>query len=566
MEAKSAPPAPLAEPSPSEAVVVEAELPSHATDSRGDGPAHLPTNAEPQPAHNLYRAQQALQGGIFVPPTEHPPLRLANIRLVGSTNVRPGFLQKLCGPYLSQASPLQRLLHSDSARMHFSDPDTPKTLREIVTLSASLADDLQRLDLFKEIDVSFMPTPIDDLAPSGSRIPSALEDVDVVMQLRENPRFWLKSSSDVGNGEGSVSLQGRIRNLFGGGERLEGSYEVGTRTKTALQLNLTAPIEASPDHAFGLSIFSTERDKSYYASHYESLTGLKASVSTANGRRGVTHDLSWECVWRRLGRLGANASMSIRKARGDDVKSALVHSFQRDTRDLSFLGTEGSLVKSTTELASGWLGGERDHLRWEGEASISRSLASTWLSSRRSWPAWLQSEAAGFSFGGRAGLITSLPRPDSPLNGGLHTSDLFQLGGPTSLRMFAANSLGPKDGPDSLGGTAFWSLGTSLYAPIPKKEHWPLKIHTFFNAGQLAAPPSSLGPESSPSTSQWKRDLQDAAKDVLLRPSSSAGVGLLYTQGPLRLELNAGMPLTAVRGDGVRKGLQVGIGIDFLGG
>ena len=39
---------------------------------------------------------------------------------------------------------------------------------------------------------------------------------------------------------------------------------------------------------------------------------------------------------------------------------------------------------------------------------------------------------------------------------------------------------------DSLGGDAFWALGLSLFSPIPKKEHWPVKLHGFFNAGQLS--------------------------------------------------------------------------------
>lgn len=59
----------------------------------------------------------------------------------------------------------------------------------------------------------------------------------MLLQLRESPRLFLKSSTDVGNGEGSVSVQGRIRNLFGGAEKLEGSYEMGTRTRGAMNVS-----------------------------------------------------------------------------------------------------------------------------------------------------------------------------------------------------------------------------------------------------------------------------------------------------------------------------------------
>jgi hypothetical protein len=42
------------------------------------------------------------------------------------------------------------------------------------------------------------------------------------------------------------------------------------------------------------------------------------------------------------------------------------------------------------------------------------------------------------------------------------------------------------------------------------------------------------------------------------------GIGVLFQQGPLRVELNFGLPLLARIGDGVRKGFQFGVGLDFL--
>mgnify|MGYP006948644943 FL=1 len=42
------------------------------------------------------------------------------------------------------------------------------------------------------------------------------------------------------------------------------------------------------------------------------------------------------------------------------------------------------------------------------------------------------------------------------------------------------------------------------------------------------------------------------------------GLGLLFQQGPVRLELNFGLPVLARRSDGTRKGLQFGIGLEFL--
>lgn len=61
--------------------------------------------------------------------------------------------------------------------------------------------------------------------------------MDVIFKVREKSRVFLKSSTDVGNGEGSASVQGRLRNIFGGAETLEGSATFGTRTKQALHVS-----------------------------------------------------------------------------------------------------------------------------------------------------------------------------------------------------------------------------------------------------------------------------------------------------------------------------------------
>ena len=38
---------------------------------------------------------------------------------------------------------------------------------------------------------------------------------------------------------------------------------------------------------------------------------------------------------------------------------------------------------------------------------------------------------------------------------------------------------------DSLGGDVYWAAGLSLISDIPKKPHWPVKLHGFVNAGRL---------------------------------------------------------------------------------
>ena len=81
-------------------------------------------------------------------------------------------------------------------------------------------------------------------------------------------------------------------------------------------------------------------------------------------------------------------------------------------------------------------------------------------------------------------------------------SDRFQLGGPTSVRSFRTNGLGPRDrgraffispspsllshiADDSIGGQLYYSVGISAISDLPRKPQWPVKLHAWANAGRL---------------------------------------------------------------------------------
>ena len=63
---------------------------------------------------------------------------------------------------------------------------------------------------------------------------------------------------------------------------------------------------------------------------------------------------------------------SIREAAGPSIKSALSHTFMRDSRDDALLGTKGSYVKLSHELAG--LGGDANFYKAEGAAQLARRL------------------------------------------------------------------------------------------------------------------------------------------------------------------------------------------------
>lgn len=125
------------------------------------------------------------------------------------------------------------------------------------------------------------------------------------------------------------------------------------------------------------------------------------------------------------------------------------------------------------------------------------------------------------------------------------------LGGPNSVRGWKVGGLGLTDRVDSLGGELAYGVGTSLILPIPKKEHWPLKIHSFVNAGKVVRYDSD-------------RTFADNIAKMFTNPSLSVGLGLMYRLEPLRVEVNFSMPLIARKGERLARGLSVGVGIEFL--
>lgn len=136
------------------------------------------------------------------------------------------------------------------------------------------------------------------------------------------------------------------------------------------------------------------------------------------------HEFAYDAALRNLGDIGPTGSMSIRNAAGPSVKSALSHTMVRDTRDDPFIATSGSYLRLMQEYAG--LGGDVNFVKTEGETKISRALG----------------EDSGFSMSWalRAGALLPLGEKAES-----HFLDRFHMGGPTSVRMFTMNGLGPKD-------------------------------------------------------------------------------------------------------------------------
>lgn len=298
------------------------------------------------------------------------------------------------------------------------------------------------------------------------------------------------------------------------------------------QLQLDAPVAASATTRAALSVYSAQRDLSYYASCQESTAGLQAKLSTLSPYGA--HELAYDAVLRQIGSLAPSASISVREAAGQSVKSAVSHTFVRDSRDDPFVPTRGAYARLRQELAG--FGGDASFLKSETEGSVSREVGAGWVVS-----AGLRTGVL-FPFGDRPSLF----------------ADRFQLGGPTSVRLFRPNSMGPRDNGDFLGADLSWSAGLSLVTPLPFRPEWPVKSHVFVNAGRLGS-----WAERAEGSGEGG-GVGGALKKMVTEPSVTVGWGLMYRHSLVRVEANVGVPVAAGAQEGAIKGLQFGLGFSFL--
>lgn len=420
----------------------------------------------------------------------------------------------------------------------------------------------------------FHPEPLVRLSDARSSDQNAAgTDLDIAISVREKSRLIFKAGTDVGNAEGSAYTNALWRNIFGGAETLSINASAGTRTRSAYSAAFSTPVNSNPDLRLTLEGLASSTQKPW-ASHEEVLKGATARFAwlarpsgSTYGTPVDTHTLSYSHVWRQVTGLAEVASPTVRADAGDSLKSSITHTFTRDRRDNAMLPQNGYLFRTTSELA-GWgpLRGDVSFAKSEVEVSGATPVA---LPGASSGPSSI-SVGAGF----RMGLLYPLPLGYSLGGKALPSriNDRFQLGGPTDVRGFTQGGLGPRHGADAVGGDVYAAGGVNMLLPLPRAGPTsPLRLQLFANGGRLVA---------LQNTARGKRDGRDGAamdSGTVVNsmssaiselgnglPSIAAGVGLVYAHPVARFELNFSLPLVARRGEEGRKGLQVGVGINFL--
>ena len=330
---------------------------------------------------------------------------------------------------------------------------------------------------------------------------------------------------------------------------------LGTRTKSTCQAAFDAPILSDPDKRWQIGAVQSSTDKRF-ASHEEFLRGGWTSLRLLHAN-GSQQTFAYNGYWRQVRNLLENASPSVRAEAGNSFKSSISYTWMTDRRNHAFLPSSGYSIKTNSELA-GWGPLKGDVAFWKSEILTQTAFGIT-------VPGVKGESGVTFTTGFRAGMLYPLALGGKPNPEPSHINDRFQLGGPVDVRGFRLAGLGPRDGSDAVGGDLYAAGSANLLVPLPRLgRESPLRIQAFLTGGRLLPlrNPRGNGEMSSEDVRQGMYDAIRQLGDGL--PTTSAGIGLVYAHPAARFELNFSLPLVMRKGEDARKGLQLGVGMEFL--
>ncbi|GAO52441.1 hypothetical protein SAICODRAFT_79487 [Saitoella complicata NRRL Y-17804] len=439
------------------------------------------------------------------------PAHISSLRVLGANKTRPGFLQAVLEPHLAAAQ----------------DPEA--TFATVLNSIQAAAEKLERFDIFHGVSVDL---------DTAARDPHGLA---ALIHVREKSRWKANSGTEMAQHDQSAYARFTLRNICGGAELLEGQFSYGTVTRNAFEVRLESPVNASPDTKVEVAGWNSSTDKKLWAGHEEVSRGGAVRLRHADPTPGSgMHELGWMGVWRTNTGMTETAPHSIRANAGDSVKSAIYHTYIRKTFDHPLLPTSGTYLRLYNEIAGASLGPLGLGLGLGGDTHFLKSE----IHSRVVTPLHLPTSTT-LSLSLRAGGLWGLRGITRP-------NDRFFLGGPSDVRGFAFNALGPRENNYSLGGDIYLASGLAIATQIPYLPTWPARLHTFLNAGSL-------------SPIDQTKPLGAQVREVVGRGSVAVGVGVVCAvRGVARVEVNLGVPVVTRGGERAVKGVQVGLGVEML--
>jgi outer membrane protein insertion porin family len=336
---------------------------------------------------------------------------------------------------------------------------------------------LYRLDFFEDVKVD---------TTKGSADDKMILKIDVT----EKSTGAFSFGAGYGNAEqlyGTVSIA--ERNLFGRGQRLELKGAAGGKTQN-INLSFTEPYIYDIPLSGTLSFYNwkysyDEYDKDSFG------VGLSFGYPVfdyTRARLGYVFDIA------NITNIDNNAPNSIQELDGKNVKSSVKPSLRYDSRDNTFLPTEGSNYGFSFEFAG--LGGDIGFMKYIADAAVYIPLF---------WEFVLAPHL-------EAGYVNKTRDRKLP------DYEKFYLGGIGSLRGFRRDDLAPQDSEgNSVGGDKYGQFNLDLTFPLVKDQG--VFGGVFFDTGKVYGDNEKI--EFDPSD---------------LRQSAGLGIRWLSPMGPVRLE------------------------------
>lgn len=414
----------------------------------------------------------------------------------------------------------------DSFILHQLQPLLGKNLFTLSEFLTSV-DDVYRLlvkhDILENCLISFHQLPKQNWIKSNP----ATIDMVPVFNIVPQKRFFAKTGTNIGNGEGDGYIQFQFKNIFGGAENVTFDAVTGTKTPSSYLLNYSQPLFNDANYTLDTQMYINTRKLEWIQSSVTT-RGFLSKISTKYDSK-LNFSAAFETSWRSL-QNHSSRSLEILSQLKNTLKSSLLFNIIYDTRDHHILPTAGKYFKLGFEQSGlfEFNNVKFSKLFWESQAALKVSTNHSLI------------------FTNKAGLLFGTGNQSS------NVLDRFHIGGPNDVRSFRLNGLGPVDNGASLGGNYFINGGVSLVSQIPlAPRDTNFKLHNFVNFGKLL-PATSL------------HNFKSLVSEFAGQYSAGIGTGILYNHPLARFELNFVLPLTAYASDHVRKGIQYGVGVSFL--
>lgn len=407
----------------------------------------------------------------------------------------------------------------DIVRHTIADLFEATNFEDVMIRAQKVRGKLDSMGCFKNIGIYI------DVSSGPNATPEGLE---VTFQVNELGRVVGGINTSIGDNEGSLVVGMKMPNVYGRGESVQTEYSMGYNKNSNFSVRLAKPLPLKTfSPTVSTSVFQQNHQMPW--SGYKTLDrGVLLDIAFKTSE-ATKHNLQWESLIRDTSLMSRSVSFKVRESCGPRMKSALRHIVSVDHRDDGIFPTRGSLLQFTSEVAG--LGGNVAFLKNElaGQANVKIGPDVVVQAS------------------GQFGVLHDLYGTDM--------TEHFYLGGPLSLRGFKQRGVGPQNEGNATGGRLYWATGLHVFAPLPFRPGAGgigelFRSHFFVNAGSLAAPAENI--------STMLESMAGSAR-------VSCGAGVAVRVGNVaRFELNYCVPLIAMPSDVTARGLQFGIGVNFL--